>query len=84
LARSLTYPLRSERVGLCLMAPRRRFALSGIVRALLEGCRELEALSKSFICCSWQQAGHLPVFTNGFVSDSNQNHFIPFAHLIRV
>ena len=25
-----------------------------------------------------------PVFTNRSVSDSNQNHFIPFAELIRV
>jgi len=46
--------------------------------------REPEVLRKSFICLSCQQAERLSVFTNRSVSDSNQNHFIPFAELIRV
>jgi len=75
----------AQGVGLSLMAPgSRRFALSTASFKPSRVCRETEVLRKSFIYSSCQQAERLPVFTNGSVSDSNQNHFILFAHFIRV
>jgi len=70
----------AQRVGL----PPQVRTLEGVVRALPGIWRESEVLRKPFICRPCQHAERLPVFTSRSVSDSNQNHFIPFAELIRV
>ena len=76
----------AQRVGLCLLAHgSRRFALS---RASFEPFPGFAANPKSYVSPFFATLANmlerLPVFTNRSVSDSNQNHFIPCAELIRV